>query len=206
MLKRKCPSCAKKIEKSFSYCPYCGDSFKVRSEKENFGFLGRDDSSEIFSNQEGIKIPFGLHKIFDSLVKQLEKQMEDIDFEDSSGNQHKGFKIKISTGRPGPSRVEESQEIEEPIGEISKREYERRINLPKVNAESRIRRLSDKIIYEILTPGVRVKKNIVLNELASGIEVKAYSKNKCYVKYIPIKVEVVNYYLEGEKLFVEFKA
>ena len=28
MFKKKCPACAKKIEKKFSYCPYCGISFK----------------------------------------------------------------------------------------------------------------------------------------------------------------------------------
>ena len=89
--------------------------------------------------------------------------------------------------------------------EVSEAENSRRIGLPKVEGESRIKRLGDTIIYEIETPGIKNKDNVVLTELATGLEVKAYSKDKCYVKFIPLKVEVVEYYVEKEKVIVELK-
>ena len=88
---------------------------------------------------------------------------------------------------------------------VSREENERRMGLPKVEGESRVKRLSDTIIYEIETPGVKKKDSVVLTELASGLEIKAYSKDKCYVKFIPLKVEVIEYYIEKEKIIIEFK-
>ena len=66
--------------------------------------------------------------------------------------------------------------------------------------------MGKKIIYEIETPGVRTKKDVVVAKLASGLEIKGYSEDKCYVKFIPLTVEVIGYYVENEKIFVELKA
>jgi hypothetical protein len=68
-----------------------------------------------------------------------------------------------------------------------------------------MKRLADRIVYEIITPGVKSKKDVAVAELATGLEVKAYSRNKCYVKFIPLKVEVIGYYLKNERLFLELK-
>ena len=77
--------------------------------------------------------------------------------------------------------------------------------MPKVEVESKIKRLGNTIIYEIETPGVKIKGDVVLTELATGLEIKAYSKNKCYVKFIPLKVEVIQYSVEKEKVVVEIR-
>jgi RNA polymerase subunit RPABC4/transcription elongation factor Spt4 len=34
MKKQKCPSCAKKIEKDFNYCPWCGAGIKNIQKKD----------------------------------------------------------------------------------------------------------------------------------------------------------------------------
>lgn|SRR3989344_6736288 len=202
MFRKKCASCNKKASKKFNYCPYCGHSFDGFRSDNEFGLLGREDSRNI---QDEIKLPFGMEKMVNSLVKQLEKQMGEID--NSGGNFPKGIKIHVSAGRPHQMNpvMQESPRNNQKINEISPKENEKRSHLPRVEVESRMRRLADRIVYEMKTPGVKLKRDVVLAELASGIEVKAYSKDKCYVKFIPLKVEVIGYYLKDEKLFLELK-
>jgi len=200
--KKKCSGCAKKIDKGFSYCPHCGTSFRSQSEEEDFGILGRGDSAPMQASNE-VKLPWGVEKIMGSLIKQLEKQMGGIG---NVGNVPGGFKIRVSTGQPQAKQAIRRGPVEKEIVEkVSKEEAERRMMLPKVETESRVKRLDDKIIYEISTPGVHSKKNVVVTNLASGLEIKAYSKDKCYVKFIPLKVEVVEYSVEKEKVVVEIK-
>ena len=203
MLKRKCPACANEIEGKFNYCPYCGASFKITREKENFGMLGRDDSVGKLQNE--VKLPFGIEKIMNSLVKQLEKQMGNIDFNNNQ-KMPKGIKIQIARGFPQMKQVvREVPQKKETLLKVSDKENERRRILPKVDAESKIRRIADTVIYEIKAPGIQKKENVVLTELATGLEIRAYSKNKCYVKFIPLKVEVLEYYVEKEKVIVEIR-
>ena len=124
MFKKKCPSCAKKIEKKFNFCPYCGVSFKTRNEQENFGMLGRNDSRERV--QPNLGLPLGMNKIVNSLVKQLERQMNDMNGEGADGIP-RGFKIKIASGSPQMKQVvrEEPKKVEE-APRISDEENDRR--------------------------------------------------------------------------------
>ena len=203
MFKKKCPSCAKKIEKSFNYCPYCGVSFKAGDDQANFGMLGRNDSGD--KVQEELKLPFGMNKIVNSLVKQLEGQLGNLDMGDGQGLP-RGVKIRVARGPQMGQVVQKAPEkkvIDMPV--VSDEENERRMGLPKVDVESKIKRLGNSIVYEIEAPGVKKKDDVVLTELASGLEIKAYSKDRCYVKFIPLKVEVVEYYVEREKVVVEIK-
>jgi len=208
MLKRNCPACAKKIERKFNFCPYCGVSFKARNEQANFGMLGRDDSSGKIGRPEP-KMPFGLNGIMNSLIKQLESQLGNMDLGDGrNGGLPKNVKIRVARGpnlgmNQVVRKVPDRKIVEVP--EVSDAENERRMGLPKVEVESKVKRLGDTIIYEIDAPGIRKKDDVVLTELASGLEIRAYSKDKCYMKFIPLKVEVVEYYVEKEKVVVEIK-
>ena len=118
----------------------------------------------------------------------------------------RGFKIKIASGQPQMKQVvrENPGKINE-APQVSDEENNRRASLPREEIESKVRRLADRIIYEMKTPGVKKKKDIVLTKLASGLEIKAYSKTKCYVKFIPLTVEVIEYNVRDEKVFVELK-
>jgi len=204
MFKRKCVSCAKKVDRKFNFCPYCGESFKVRREKDDFGMLGFDDSGQNVRVEQ--KLPFGMEKIMGSLVKQLEKQMGNMNFEDNAG-MPKGIRINIVRGNPQMRQVvREAPKEKKEVLNVSKAEAERRMGLKKVEAVSKVRRLADRIIYEIDAPGVRRKDDVVVTELATGLEIRIYSEDKCYIKFIPLKVELIGYYVKSEKVFVELKS
>ena len=202
MFKKKCPSCANKIEKKFNFCPYCGVSFKARNEQTNFGMLGRNDSQG--KVQEELKLPFGMNKIMNSLVKQLENQLGNMDMGDGQG-MPKGVKIRVARGPPMRQVIREEPGKVEEVPMVSDEENDRRAGLKREEVESKVRRLADRIIYEMETPGVKKKKDVILTKLASGLEIKAYSKDKCYVKFIPLTVEVIEYSVQDEKVFVELK-
>jgi hypothetical protein len=205
MLKKKCSHCAKKIERKFNFCPYCGISFKAVNEQEDYGFLGMDDES-MPNVREELNLPFGMNRMVESLVKQLEKQMEGMDFEGMEGVP-RGVKIRVSAGRPQVNQVIRAEEPRKKVEafEIPSEERDRRVKLPRVEATSKIRRLADRIVYEIEAPGVKTKKDVSITELASGLEVRVYAKDNCYVKIIPLKVEVIEYHVEKDKLFLELK-
>lgn len=201
--KKSCPSCGKKMGKNFNFCAHCGVSFRVKEEQENYGMLGRSDAVDPL---HGMKLPFGFNKLVRSLVKQLEQQMQQVD-----GNQDmmpKGFKINIVTGRPKTREIigSEPVKVESVMEEVMSPEKQRRAALPRIEAESRLKRLSDRIIYEITAPEVKSKADIELRVLAGGMEVKAYAADKCYVKSIPFASDVLAYGVKGGKVYVELKA
>ena len=200
MFKKKCRGCAEKVDRKFNYCPSCGTSFKVGNEGD-FGMLGSSDSGRV---EEELKLPFGVEKIMGSLVKQLEKQLGGINIDEKTG-MPKGLKIQIARGPMGQPAVRSNAPAKRNVVVVSREEMERRAKLKRVKAESRVKRLGDIIVYEIEAPGLERKEDIVITELETGIEIRAYSKDKCYVKVIPLKVEILGWKVERERVFVEMK-
>jgi hypothetical protein len=172
---------------------------KIGGRRDDFGMLGQDDAEKV---QEEVKLPFGMEKIMGSLVKQLEKQMGGMDFNEKTGFP-KGIKIQIARGPMGQAVQKKMPKRE--IVRISEKENERRVRLKKTEAKSKVKRLGDVIIYEIEAPGLEKKEDVMMTELETGIEVRAFAKDKCYVKVIPLKVEILGYRVGNEKVFVELK-
>ncbi len=196
MFKKKCPSCAKKIEKKYNFCPFCGHSFKEQKQQEDYGMLGTDDSIE--NVKQEIKLPLGLNSIMNSLMKQIQKDLGDM-----SG---KGFKIKISRGNPQMKKMPiQTKKPKQTKQYIPKEEQERRSSLPRKEAESKVKRIGDSIIYEISTPGVKSKSDVAINKLEESIEIRAYSKDKCYIKTIPMKLEIIEYFVKDNQVILELK-
>ncbi len=201
MFGKRCPSCNERVKKKFNYCPHCSYGLKQRKPTGDFGLLGLGDD---------IKLPFGFNAIMKPLMKQLEKELGSLDMSElnqNMGQQPKGFKIQISTGKP--QNHQNVGKVEMPVienDEVSHRESERRQKLPRVDAKSTIRRLPEGIVYEISTPGVKNQKEVVVSQLEDGIEVRAYSKAKCYTKIIPMKAEILGYKVSDEKVLVKLKA
>jgi len=117
----------------------------------------------------------------------------------------KNVRINVVRGNPQANQVVQTPKDKVEMPKISAEEAERRMGLRKVKAESRVRRLADRIVYEIDAPGIRDKVDVVVTELATGLEIRAYSDDKCYVKFIPLKVEVIGYSVRSEKVFVELR-
>lgn len=200
-MKRKCPSCAKKIEKEFGYCPWCGASQRDLKNKEKYGILGNDDNVEDNMVSQELRLPFGLEKIANSLIKQLDKEMRDL-----GDGVPRDFKINIRTGIPPNmlKRVNPERESKEII-KITPQEEERRSKLPKKIAKSKVKRFSDSIIYEIDVDEVKDKTQVDVVKLENGFEIKVFGKDHCFVKSIPLKMNLIGYKFSKDKVMVEFK-
>lgn len=229
MFNKKCPRCNRKKEKDFDFCPYCGLDFRQsnRAKKEqDFGLLGSDDFDNFQAMPNmNIKMPFGMDGMFNSLLKEVDKQFREMDKEMSkertdmekvkkpnmnsisisiSTASGKKPEIRVSTSGPG---FETSQFKEADIkNELSDEKAKALAKLPKKEAEASVRRLSNKIIYELSLPGVSNIKDIIINKLENSVEIKAFSKDKAYFKLIPINLPILDYKLKDSKLVLEFKS
>lgn len=210
----KCPQCGKKVKKDFEFCPFCGINLNRESD---YGFLGRKDVGE------DIKLPFGFNTIFKSLTKELAKQMNELDKEikqdakKSSGkpalNPNTSFSIHI--GMPGQKPIH----INNKNMKLKQSSVPRKnLKLPKINddvlkkikklekkePETNVRRLADRVVYEIAIPGVKSLNEININKLEQGVEIKAFSNKDLFVKNIDVNLPLINFYFEDESLVLEF--
>ncbi len=208
MLKKKCQSCAKKIERKFNFCPWCGHSFKKQLVEEDFGMIGENDEIEQQIQNE-LKLPFGMNTIFNGLMKQLEKELGNMNNVSPNG-MPKGFKIQISTGKPkvgnNPPKPKQNQVRTIEVEEASEFEKERRLTLERVEATSTVRRLPEGIFYEIDAPGVKSIKDVVITKLENSMEIKVYAEEKCYIKTIPLKLEIVEFSVKPNKVLLRLSA
>jgi hypothetical protein len=203
MSKITCPNCNKKIESEFHFCPWCAFGIKKAKDAENYGMLGLNDEIEKAMTPA---LPFGLQGMIGGLMKQLEKELSGMD--SGKPQMPKGFKIQISRGIPqNIQMVNQSpqNEIAEKTPRISADENARRSKLPKSEAKSIVRRLPEGIVYEIDTPGVVSRADVAITKLEKSIEVRAYSKTKCFVKSIPLKADILGFEVMDEKVLVRFK-
>ena len=204
--KKECKNCKKKVNSDYLFCPYCGFSFG--SKKENWGMLGKNDmnASEQTSFLPGNVLNGGmLGKMLGTAMKMLEKEMKNQ--EKING---KNFELIINGKRIDPKNIKVSKSIsnnkpiKKPVfSNFSSKDFEKISNLPKENPSTHIRRLSDKIIYDLELPGVKSVKDISIIPLENSIEIKAISKDKLYSKLIPINFPIVNYTFDSEKLTLE---
>lgn len=217
--KKKCGKCGKKIGEKDNFCPNCG--FRNNSENaEDFGMLGKND---LMPSLNEIKLPIGFNAIFNSLMKNLSKeldgQLRESSFPESKNNTKKtikkdGISISISTFGNGPPKIKvnqlgSNQKInEEKIKPIkynifTAEQIKEFANLPREEPKTDIRRLSNKVIYEIQMPGVKSIEDVSIMNLENSIEIKAISKNKAYAKIIPISLPIKKYNLSDGKLVLE---
>ncbi|MBU1136202.1 MAG: hypothetical protein ABIG37_01140 [Nanoarchaeota archaeon] len=226
MFSKKCNKCNGKISKDFDFCPCCGNNLRKQHEEEDYGLLGKDDVLPDF----GLKMPFGLNKIFNTLLSQLDNQFGELDNRVKQERKIKkekknpfsnqgGLSIKISSStgeRPeiqirgfGPGFKEIKTEAQKPVKikqpKISEEKLREFSKLPKKEAETNVRRLSNKIIYELNVIGVKSISDVIINKLENSIEIKAFSNKIAYSKIIPINLPLLKSYLEKQKLILEFK-
>ncbi len=210
----KCENCNSKINNKFSFCPYCGSNL-IKEEKniKDYGLLGKDDSinTEIIANNN----PFGmgitekmLGSLMNNLLKTLDKQFKNIDKEFNNFDKAEikslpnGIKIRIS---PVIQMHEEPKKLSIFKKQISNEQLEKLASMPRAKARAKMKRIGDKIIYEIDVIGVLSPKDIFISKLESGYEIKAIGSKKIYANTLPINLPISALSLNNDKLLVEFK-
>jgi HSP20 family molecular chaperone IbpA len=216
--KTKCSHCGKKFEKNFSYCPFCGN----RRNEDDFFQKGLLDALEESPQMEALPIMFS--KIFNDLERQFKEMDKGMKFSEAkkmpmsngisiSVNMSDGGKPMIKVKRFGdgkeiaemPSEKSNEQKASKQLKyKLGEKDAEKLSKLPKAEPETTVRRFSDKIVYEINLPGVE-KKNIIVNKLQNSIEVKAFSKDKAFMKLIPVSLPLKKWQVKDGKLIIELK-
>lgn len=223
MFGNKCNRCGKKARKNFEFCPSCGANLKSSPNDMGYGFLGKNDINDL-----DMKLPFGFNMLFKPLLKELQKQMFELDEElkkeskdpKKNGINHTSFSIHIKalgqkpmkltthkfpgimSGNVMENKSKDSQTLVLP--NISKDLIDRAKDFPRKEPGTSVRRLADKIVYELSIPGVSSLSGVNIRKLDSAIEVKAVAKKEVFNKSISINLPLNNYYLANEKLVLEF--
>ncbi|MEM3074663.1 MAG: hypothetical protein QW727_01850 [Candidatus Pacearchaeota archaeon] len=211
MFGKKCFNCNNKISKKYEYCPYCGVNLSSKIDEKEYGFLGKKDFDEL-----GIKFPFGFNALMKPLMKELSKQMIELDKElkKEEEEQKKNKKIvnsnfTIHIGIPGQIPIKVSSVIPSSNTEkviLPKIRDEKLVNVknfPRKEPKTNVRRLSDKVIYEIELPGVNSIDDININKLENGFEIKAIGKKEIFVKNLDVSLPLRKYELKGQSLNLE---
>jgi len=215
--KKRCSKCGEKINNSYNFCPYCRSQLKDSSnflDDENWGLLGKND----FMPNEEIRLPMGFNALFNSLIKNLNNQFKEIgnikDKQKKIKMKKGGIGISIYTSGNKPPEIKvtsfgNSPELKEQeksrVKDLKLPESEagKFAGLPKKEPETNIRRLSNKVVYEINMPGVKSIKDVSIIQLENSIEIKALAKNKVFYKIIPINLPIRNYNFSKQKLVLE---
>ncbi len=205
---RKCENCGGKSEKKFSFCPYCGSNF-LDSSKDlaDFGLLGKND----FAQQDEFVPQLGmmdklLSSMVNNMMKNLDKQFKNLG-NGFDGAEVKGFpngiKIKISGPFDVQRKVVKPKQERQRV-EIGEEQIKRMSSLPRAKAKTSVKRLGDKVVYELVTPGVNSANDVFVSKLENGYEIKAIGSKKVYVNSVPINLPLRKYSILKNKLLVEF--
>lgn len=224
MFSKKCPKCNHKIGKSYDFCQSCGANLKSDFNKEDYGLLGRNDlikeREPDFLEEIGLgglpfgKILKGAMKELPSIMKMLEKQMEDFSNESARDNQQNKSNLNVQffvngkrvepvinknkhQSKKGVERIQIVQK------ELSKEKMKMLAKFPKVEPKSEIRRFSGRIVYNLHIPGVKDREDIFINQLENSIEIKALGEDKVYSKTLKLNLPLISYELIKDNLVLE---
>jgi HSP20 family molecular chaperone IbpA len=228
--KKTCQRCGRKTSKKDSFCPTCGTPLKKNQRRKDFGMLGEDDSfdemkslsNSLFGELEGMG-GFGgnfMNKMISSTMKMFEKEMEK--------EMHRGSKIQnqndslprtriklmingkeVNINNDGVEGAANNEKKEKPktikFKKFSEEQIKKFSKLPRKEPKTDLKRIEDKIDYEIEIPGVNSFEDISILPLESSIEIKAISKEKAYSKTIPLNLPIINYMFSKGLLVLEFQ-
>ena len=141
-------------------------------------------------------------------LKMLEREIQKEFHQNSAPRTN--FELIINGKRIDPKHIKVAQPmqvVKKPrkfLPNISNESLKKISGLPKKEPLTNIRRLADRVIYEINMPGVNSVNDISIIKLESSIEIKALADKKAYFKVIPINFPIINYEFLDEKLVLEF--
>ncbi len=210
---KKCERCLGKLKDDFSFCPFCGiDLRNPQTDTRDFGMLGKNDS--VFGapilGGGAMGLPGDFNNIFAQVMKMVEQQMkngnsEKLNFGDSKPEIKKlpnGFQIRIGPAMHTHALKNKVQEIKPRV--ISEEQRARMVKLPRAEAKTNVRRFSDKVVYELTTPGVLTTDDIFVSKVESGYEVKAVGSKKVYLNSLQIDLPLKKYFVQDNRLTIEF--
>lgn len=160
--------------------------------------LGKDDILENLPIAQSSSFEGMLGSLANSLFKQLTKQMQNnMEVHELPNG------ITISVGSL-PRNIQKPQKPKKQA--ITEEQLERMSKLPRTIAKTKVRRLSNKIIYELSTPGVESVDDIFVSKIESGYEIKSLGQKRVYTTSIPINLALRKISIADNKTFVEFQS
>ena len=207
MADKQCEKCGKSANNKYDFCPYCGNPL---DENNSWGMLGKNDlNTDNPFNSMGLGGGF-LNKMLGNAMKMMEKEMQkEIQNTKPKTNLQlyiNGKKVNLGHGNIKIVKKEKKQpKTLMPTNVFSKENQKRFANLPKEEPKTNVRRLSDRIIFDINMPEVKSMKDISITKLESSIEIKAIAKDKAYYKIIQVGLSLIDYYLDQGKLILELE-
>ena len=214
--KKECKRCKKKLDKNYDFCPYCGISIRSRSPDENWGMLGKDDFFDEF--EDFSKSMFGNGNMLNSMIgtamkmleQEIQREMKEQNSKPKSNFQLyiNGKKVNLDGSNGKEVKLQKTNKSKKQFysTHLSPNNLKKFPSLSKEEPKTNIRRLSNKVIYEINMPGVKSMDDISIIQLEGSIEIKALAKDKAYYKIIPISLPIMNSNLERENLVLELEA
>mgnify|MGYP001597374344 CR=1 FL=1 len=214
MFGQRCLNCDEKISKKFQYCPHCGVNVESGDRVSNdYGFLGKSDEMDM-------KLPFGFNALMKPLMKELTKQMRDLDkeiqkeehvFNKDKKNMANSFSIHIGFPGQKPIKISSSnglntqvaKKVSSNLPKISQDKLDSVKSFPREEPETNVRRFSDRVVYELDVPGVSSIGEINISKLEDSIEIKAIGKEVVYVKNIDVALPLIRYGFKNDLIVLE---
>jgi hypothetical protein len=169
-----------------------------------------------------------LNKQMSALDKEMKGEMQDIKKIDNennirrTGNPTTSFSIYVSAPGQKPIKINrvitnEGRVVEPNLAKqnlakqenlilpkVGKNILEKSKRFIKLEPETLVRRLSDKVIYELKVPGIKSPQNIDITKIEEGYEIKAFSNKEVFIKKLVLGLPLVNYSVENENLVLDF--
>lgn len=194
--KLECANCTKELEEKFIFCPYCGKQSKSKQDiQKDYGLIGATDEPILQNPMAAAGILGGmLAPMMQGIVESLMQRADSPEITQMPN----GISIKMNA-KPQKKPKEKTLKAN-----LSDEQAKRMINLPRHQAKTKVRRLADKVIYDIDAPGIEAIEDILVSKLENGYEIKAISKNKVYTNSIPINLPLVQYSFNEKGISMEF--
>ncbi len=209
--KKRCPNCEEKIKSNYDYCPTCG--YNLGNSKRSNGLLGKNNLIDKEMPSIMNKISGGiLNKMLGGTMKMLEKEMQK-SFQENQNQPNTKIRLMVNgkeitpiINSTQPRKQKENIPTKTLPINFSAESLKKFKKLNKKEPKTQVRRIGDKLTYELDVPGVESIKDISIIKIEKGIEVKAIAKNKAYEKTISIDLPLLKYILSEGKISLELDA
>jgi len=201
-------NCKSSVNKEYSFCPHCGYSMvDIEEEIKEFGMLGRmDEVAQPKAQPNSVNLGITdklINSLMQNLMKSLDAQMKNPEKNGVPEIQSFPNGIRIKIGMEEPTKKATKKEKKQTIT-ITEEQIKRMASMPRTTGKTNMRRLPDKVVYEISAPGIQSLQDIFVSKLESGYEVKAIGKNKVYVNSLPINLPMKSYAITEKGINIEF--